>query len=372
MSVLTIRDIESGTVWITRDLFGKDLGWNTRMIPAKDNTMQTAFNRMLQMIAGYWKTQIARAAAHYSLADELAKGPASAAEIAARQSTDPDATLRLLRACARVGLVVVDADGRFASTELLDTLRRDAPGSLRNQVLTSGGPGYWLPWGKLIDAVRTGERQTMPTLGQELWEHYAAQPDEAAAFTNVMSEMSAMAAPAVAGLIDTQTTRVAADIGGSAGVLLHALMEANPALEGVLLERPDIIPAAVAAAKRLGLEERFSAIAGDFRVSVPKADLYLLKHIVHGWDDASCIRILENCARAMNPGGRVVVIEYPLDEPNAPGFLPFMDLSLLLMTSGRERTVAQYRELLAAAGLSLAKVTPTGASVAVMEAVAKG
>lgn len=334
--------------------------------------MQTAFNRMLQMIGGYWQTQIARAAAHYSLADELAKGPASAADIAARQSTNPEATLRLLRACARVGLVTVDADGRFASTELLDTLRRDAPGSLRNQVLAAGGPAHWLPWGKLIDAVRTGERQTIPALGQELWDHYAGQPDEAAAFNNVMSEMSAMAAPAIAGLIDTQATRVAADIGGSEGVLLHALMAANPALKGVLLERPDIVPAAVTAARRLGLEGRFSAMAGDFRVSVPKADLYLLKHILHNWDDASCIRILENCARAMNPGGRVVVIEYPLGEANTPGFLPFVDLSLLVMTSGRERTMAQYRELMSAAGLGLVKVTPGGASVSVLEAVAQG
>ena len=104
--------------------------------------MQTAFSRMLQMIGGYWQTQITRAAAHYSLADELAKGPASAADIAARQSTNPDATLRLLRACACIDLVTVDADGRFASTELLDTLRRDAPASLRNQVLAAGGPGH--------------------------------------------------------------------------------------------------------------------------------------------------------------------------------------------------------------------------------------
>ena len=337
--------------------------------PAKGNAMQSAPDLMMQMITGHWMTQIVHAVATYSLADELADGPATADDIAARLSTNPDATFRLLRACVCVGLATVDADGRFSSTDLLGTLSRDAPGPLRNMALVNGGPGYWLPWGKLAEAVRTGERQTIPTLGQELWDHDAAQPDEGAAFTNLMSELSATVAEEAAGLIDTQATRVAADIGGAAGVLLHALMAANPELEGVLLDRPDVIPTAVAAAKRRGLHRRFSAIAGDFFTAVPKADLYLLKHILHDWDDAGCIRILTNCARAINPGGRVVTIELALGEKDEPGVGALLDLSLMVMTPGRERSIAQYRELLAAAGLRLAKVTPTRSAAVIMEAV---
>jgi hypothetical protein len=331
--------------------------------------MQSAPDRMMQMITGNWTTQIVHAAATYSLADELAHGPATADDIAARLSTNPDATFRLLRACVCVGLATVDGDGRFSATSLLGTLSRDAPGSLRNMALVNGGPGYWLPWGKLAEAVRTGERQTMPTLGRELWDHYAARPDEGAAFTDLMSELSATMAEEAAGLIDTRATRVAADIGGAAGVLLHALMAANPELEGVLLDRADVIPAAAAAAEQRGLQRRFSAIAGDFFTAVPKADLYLLKHILHDWDDASCIRILTNCARAMTPGGRVVAIELALEERDTPGVGALLDLSLMVMTPGRERSIAQYRALLAAAGLRLAKVAPTRSSAVIMEAV---
>jgi hypothetical protein len=146
-------------------------------------------------------------------------------------------------------------------------------------------------------------------------------------------------------------------------------MAANPQLEGVLLDRPDVIPTAVAAARRHGLHRRFSAIAGDFFTAVPKADLYLLKHILHDWDDAGCIRILKNCAHAMNPGGRVVTSELALGEKDEPGVGALLDLSLMVMTPGRERSIAQYRELLAAAGLRLAKVTPTRSAVVIMEAV---
>ena len=174
-----------------------------------------------------------------------------------------------------------------------------------------------------------------------------------------------------AGLIDTQATRVAADIGGAAGVLLHALMAANPATRG-RSARPGRCHRRQRWRRPSGaaFTSRFSAIAGDFFTAVPRADLYLLKHILHDWDDAGCIRILTNCARAMNPGGRVVTIELALGEKGRRRALgALLDLSLMVMTPGRERSIAQYRELLAAAGLRLAKVTPTRSAAVIMEAV---
>ena len=337
--------------------------------PASPENAGRNSDRMMQLITGHWMAQIVRAVAHYSIADELAKGPATAADIAARQGANPDGMFRLLRACASAGLVAGDAKGRFSSTGLLDTLRGDAPGSLRNTALNRTGPGHWLPWGKFVEAVRTGERQTLSALGKEVWEYLASTPDEAAVFAKAMGESSALLAEDATRLIDTRAIRVAADIGGAAGALVHALMEANPDLEGILFDLPNIIPDGVAAAERRGLGKRFSAIGGDFFNGVPKADLYLLKYILHDWDDASCICILKNCAQAMHQGGRVAVIEQPLGEMNEPGSAPLMDLNMMVMLTGRERSVSQYRELFAASGLRLAKVTPTTGSLVIMEAV---
>ena len=336
--------------------------------PASPENVGRNSDRMMQLITGHWMAQIVRAVAHYAIADELAKGPATAADIAARKGANPDGMFRLLRACASAGLVVGDADGRFSSTGLLDTLRGDAPGSLRNIALIQTGPVQWLPWGKFIEAVRTGERQTLSALGKEAWEYLASTPDEAAVFAKAMDELWALVAEDAKRLIDTRAIRVVADIGGAAGALVHALMEANPDLEGILFDLPNIIPNGVAAAERRGLQKRFSAIGGDFFNGVPKADLYLLKYILHDWDDASCIRILKNCAQAMHQGGRVAVIEQPLGEMNEPGSAPLMDLNMMVMLTGRERSVSQYRELFATSGLRLAKVTPLG-SLVIMEAV---
>lgn len=326
--------------------------------------------RMIQMILGFWVSQIVYAVARYSIADELAKGPATAAHIAEQQATHPDATFRLLRACASLGLVTADAQMQFASTSLLATLRRDAPGSLRGFALASGAPGFWRPWGRLIDAVQTGERQTVAALGKELWDYYAGAPAEAEAFTNNMNGMTEVAAREAVLVIDTWSSMVAVDVGGAGGVLLHALMEANSKLNGILLDLPNVIEQAKADVRWHGMEQRFSAVGGNFFESVPRADLYLLKWILHDWDDASCVQILRNCSQAMHQGGRVIVIEFALDQMNQLGLAPLMDLCMMIVTGGRERTVDEYSELFAAAGLRLVKATPINNSqLIIMEAV---
>lgn len=311
--------------------------------------------RMLQMITGFWVTQIVHAVAKYRIADELAKGPATAVEIASRRSMHPDATVRLLRACASLGLVTWEAPSRFTGTALLDTLRRDAPGSLWGAAISQAAPGHWLPWGNFVEAISTGERQTIATLGGEIWEHYAKMPAEAEAFTASMSGLTAMVAEEAATVIDIGSSKVAVDIGGAAGALVHALMLGNPKLHGIVLDLPNVVPDAVAAAEKLGLEQSFSGICGDFLVSVPEADLYLLKFILHDWNDASCVQILENCRRAMLPGGRVAVIELQLGPMNEPGLAPLMDLNMLVMLTGRERILSEYEALFAAAGLNCRK-----------------
>jgi hypothetical protein len=328
------------------------------------------FEQMMQMLIGSWVTQIAGAVATYSIADHLAHGPATAEQIAAVEGINSTATFRLLRACASLGLVTCDDGQTFHATSLLGTLQKGVPGSLHGLAIAWSAGGHWLPWGSFMDAVRTGEPQTVSTLGLSLWDYYAQQPEEGAVFTNAMHGFTTGIAQDVARVVDTSTARLAVDIGGASGTLVHSLMTANPQLHGIILDLPDVVPSATSAAATLGLAGRSSVVAGDFFVSVPEADVYLLKHILHDWDDAQAVRILGNCRRAIRPGGRVIVVEMLLGEIGESGLAPFSDLNMMVMVTGRERTLAEYRALLKQANLWLDKSTPIRPPMTVIEAVA--
>jgi SAM-dependent methyltransferase len=328
------------------------------------------FERMMQMLTGFFQTQIVGAVATYSIADHLAMGPATAEQIATIEGTDSIATFRLLRACASLGLVACGDGLTFTATPLLGTLRTNVPGSLHSLAKAWSAPGHWLPWGRFLDAMRTSQPQTVPALGAAIWDYYAQQRKEGAAFTNAMHGFTSGAAQDVTRLVDTSTAKLAVDIGGASGTLVHSLMTANPQLHGIILDLPDVVPSATAAAAGLGLAQRSSVLAGDFFASVPEADLYLLKHILHDWNDGQSVRILENCRRAMRPGGRVIVIELLLGEMGEPGLAPLMDLNMMVMLPGRERSLSEYRALLKRAGFRLDKSSPIRSSTVVIEAVA--
>jgi SAM-dependent methyltransferase len=328
------------------------------------------FEQMMQMLTGFFVTQVAGAVATFSIADHLAKGPATAEQIATVEGINSAATFRLLRACASLGLVTCDDGLRFSATPVLGTLRKNVPGSLNSLAIAWSAPGHWRPWGRFVDAILTGRPQTVPALGAAIWDYYAQQPEEGAAFTDAMHGFTSGVTQDVTRLVDTSTAKLAVDIGGASGTLVHGLMTANPQLHGIILDRPDVVPSATAAAAALGLAKRSSAVAGDFFVSVPEADLYLLKNILHDWDDGQGVRILENCRRAMRPGGRVIVVELVLGEIGQPGPAPLMDLNMMVLLTGRERTVSEYRALLKKAGFRLDKSTPIRSSMTVMEALA--
>jgi hypothetical protein len=316
------------------------------------------------MITGYWVTQIIHGAAHFSLADHLKRQPMTAPEFAKAEGIDRAASIRFLRACAAVHLVKSDGF-RFFTTGLLDTLRRDRPQSLRGFALSQPAPGHWLPWGRFIDALRTGERQTVATLNAEIFDYYGTVPAEAAAFTEAMSGLTAAVTTEVNRLLDTTGFTRAVDIGGAAGSLLFSIMRTNPLLEGVVFDLPNVIPGAMLAAQQTGLGARVEVIAGDFFDSVPEGDLYLLKYILHDWDDESCLTILRNCRRAARPNSQIVVIEQLLD---ANGFTPLMDLNMMVMLTGRERTEDEYGALLADAGFGKATVTRTNTLMVILTA----
>jgi hypothetical protein len=328
-------------------------------------------DRMMEMINGYWITQIVNAAATYALADHLARGPAAAAEIAEMANTDPSATFRLLRACASLGLVTYDGECRFTATSLLNTLRTDNAQSLRDLAMLMAGPGNWLPWGRFVDCVKTGEPQAVAALGKMVFEYIAERPAESQTFTRAMKRAITFVTEEVARILDTRSATVIADIGGAGGSLLHAVLQANRAPSGIVFDLPNIAEIAKGAAAEVGLERRVTSVGGDFFEAVPAADLYLLRYILHDWDDAACIRILQNCRRAMLPGGRVAVIEQVLGDIGQSGPAPLMDLNMMVMLGGRERSETEYGQLFAAAGLRLATTIETNTPMAtVIEATA--
>jgi len=329
---------------------------------------QNDADRMMQMITGYWVTQVVHAAATFSIADHLAKAPATPEDIADAEGTDPSATFRLLRTCASLGMVKYDGNSRFSRTSLLDTLRKDNPQSLRAIAVSWPLPGHWLPWGRFAEAVKTGKSQAFPALGAGLFDYFATNAAEAAAFTESMTSLTATVAKETARLINTSGVNTVVDVGGAGGAMLHSLLQLHLDLHGIVFDRPQVVASAHAEAARLGLQKRVTVVGGDFFESVPEADLYLLKHILHDWDDEAGICILKNCRRALRPGGRIAVIELLLGEIGEPGIAPLYDATMMVLSSGRERSLGEFQQLFEAAGLTAAKVKTTNTPMVILEA----
>lgn len=305
---------------------------------------------LLGMIHGYWITQVVRAAADLRLADHLAAGPRTAEEVAGLESSDPLTTYRLMRTCAALGLLACDDEERFSVTPTGALLQTGVPGSLRDQALAFGAPGHWLPWGQLPEAVRKGGTQAPSVLGTGLFDYLAGQPEEAAQFAASMEALTGSLAADAARVIDVNGVSLAVDVGGGTGVLVRELMRANDGLHGLVLDLEQAAAAALRAAQADGLGSRFSAVAGDFFAAVPDADLYLLKAILHDWDDDSCVRILRNCREAGRPNARVVVIENVIRDLARDRFTALLDMNMLAVTAGQERDLAGYDKLFAASG----------------------
>jgi O-methyltransferase domain/Dimerisation domain len=264
---------------------------------------------MRQQLNGYMRTQIIAAAASLSLADHLQSGPRTVEEIASITGLDREITFRFLRALAAIGLVASEDERTFYSLPPLETLLSAVPGSLRKLAMGYATPGQYLPWGYFLQGIKTGVPQATTALGSDVFDYYVHHPEELAIFQKTMHVSTAGVTAEIGQCLDTSKSLMAVDVGGAAGSLLYSLMQINPHLHGIVYDRPENVSRAQAAAMSLGLSERSTAVAGDFFESVPEGDLYLLRFILHDWNDEDCIRILNNCRRAMLPGSRLVLVE---------------------------------------------------------------
>ena len=325
---------------------------------------------MTAMMTSHWVSQAVRAVADLSLADHLAGARLTAAEVAEREGSAPTTTFRLMRACVAIGLLTADANSRFGSTPLLQTLRKETPGSLRELALAMTQPSQWLPLNEFVTSVRTGQSQVSAALGMDFFDYLEQHPSQAREFSAGVGSTTALWAADTAKAIDTSGVRLAVDVGGATGSVLQLLQEANPELRGIVFDRPNIVDDAVAEIARAGLAERTEVVGGDFFESVPPADLYLLKFILHDWDDERAITILQRCREAMTRGGRIAIVEMVVGEPRDPGFGALMDINMLAASPGQERSLEEYDTLLAAAGLRRTAVFTTNSPQTVIEAIA--
>jgi hypothetical protein len=325
-------------------------------------------NTLHRLVNGFQVSQALHVAAVLGLSDHLADGPRSVADLAAATSTDERSLQRLLRALVTAGVYDVDEDGRFANTEVSEGLRRAAPGSLAGWAAFVGRPYQWQAWASLLDSIRTGDNAFAMVHGESVWSYRSRHPDEQEIFDDAMTALTGVVARATAEAYDFGRFGTVVDVGGSRGVLLAAILRRHPTVRGILFDQPAVV-AAASLLDDAELTGRVERVGGSFFESVPTADAYVLKAVIHDWPDDESVAILRRCREAMARDGAVLLVEQLLGSGPDPYRTAFSDLNMLVGPGGQERSLEEYRALFAAADLRLTRAVPTGTAAYVIEAV---
>ena len=325
---------------------------------------------MLQLISGFWISRCIYVAAKLGIADLVKDEPKTAAELAAATGTDASSLFRLMRALASVGVFSHDTENRFAITPVSETLRTDIRGSLRAFAMTELGEEHYPAWGDLLHSVHTGEIAFNHAFGMPVWEFFAKHPENARIFNDAMSGMTAQANEAILSKYDLSGIKTLMDVGGGHGGLITSILQRHPGMKGILFDSPQVIDGAKEVVEDSGVSDRCQLAAGNFFESVPEGgDTHILKWIIHDWNDEQCATILRNCHRALPEKGKLILVEAVVPAGNEPHFSKFIDLNMLVMTGGRERTEEEFRVLYDAAGFRLTRVVPTDSPFSVIEGV---
>lgn len=317
------------------------------------------------------KAQALVAAAELGVADVLADGPRSTAEIAADVGANEDFLYRLLRGLAGYGVFEELEGGKFQLNALASALRSDATPSVRDFIRMRGATWTYGPWGVMTEAVKTGRSGVMQTIGEGLFDYFEKNPDQGALFDRAMVSISTPTYHAVADAYAFGEAKLVVDVGGGAGGQLMAVLQRNPKLKGVLADLPSVVERARAALEAGGLAGRIRCEGIDMFASVPAGgDVYMMGNIIHDWGDEDAAKILRNCSEALNEGGRVALVEQVVPPRNTPDLALAIDLEMLVMTEGgRQRTLEEFSSLFRRAGLELRRVVETESPWRVIEAV---
>jgi hypothetical protein len=325
--------------------------------------------QLIQIGTGHWPAGLVYTAADIGLADHLANGPRSAADLAGPTGTHPRALHRFMRTLASFGILTQRDDDRFGLTPLGEALKTDAPGSARATILTMAGPTFWKAWGEFKYSLETGKTAVEHVFGMPIFDYLAQHPQEATRFSEAMVGIHGGEPPAVAKAYDFSRFGSIVDVGGATGNMLAHILARHPQPRGVLFDLPHVVTEAPTLLRARGVESRVSIEQGSFFERVPSGgDAYILSHIIHDWNEDQCATILGNCRKAMKPGARLLIVEFVLPEGNTPHFGKLLDMVMLALPGGEERTAAEYGKLVAASGLKMTRVVPTASDVSIVEA----
>ncbi|WP_328609588.1 COMT family class I SAM-dependent methyltransferase [Amycolatopsis sp. NBC_00345] len=324
---------------------------------------------LLTEAMGYTFSAALRAAAILGVADHLVDGPRTPGELASPTNSNADFLYRILRLLATRDVFREDGNGRFHLTPRAEALRTDVPSSARRGIIMSTMRTHWLTAFELATAVRTGRQVCETVFGAPFFDHLAQDPDGGAEFHNGMESFSDAARQFALRAYEFPEFGTVVDVGGGHGGFLADVLRRNPGLRGVLFDQEHVL-----ANHCLGqlTDDRWDLAAGDFFAAAPTGgDLYTLMYILHDWSDAECVRILRNCRRAMGPDARIAVFDSVVPVGNDPDYAKVLDIIMLMMLTGRERTATEFEQLFAEAGLELTRIVPTRGPLSVIEAVAR-
>ena len=324
---------------------------------------------LLRLVDGFRVTQTIYAGVELGIPDLLAEGERTADDLADASGADPPTLYRLLRALASLGIVHEGDERRFSLTDLGRPLRSDVPGSLRGWVRLQGRDYLWRSWGNLANAVREGQNSFRMVHGTDIWEWRAEHADESAIFDEAMRSMTIGANASILDAYDFGRFGTIVDVAGGNGTLIAAVLATHPAARGILFDQEHVVSGAEPILRAAGVLDRCQIVAGSFFESVPDgADAYVLKWIIHDWEDEESVAILRTCRAAMGTDAVVLLIERDLGRPNEDPVAKLADLNMLVMPGGRERALDEYAALFDAADLRLVAAHPTTSGHLVIEA----
>jgi hypothetical protein len=325
--------------------------------------------QLAQLMFGFWASQAVYVAAKLDLAGLLKDGTRDAIDLAQATSMHAHSLYRLLRMLASVGVLSEDAERRFSLTEVGKYLREDVPNSQRALALMAGQEHYH-SWGDLMYSIRTGLPAFDKLYGMPVFDWLSQHPDQASIFDAAMVSVHGRETSAMIDAYDFSTIKTLADVGGGNGSVLRATLQRNPHLSGMLYDLPGPIERATPLFAEDGLTSQCRLISGSFFESIPAgADAYMMRHIIHDWTDEQCLTILKNIHAVIPADGRLLVVESVIPAGNDPFFGKQLDLNMLVVPGGQERTAAEYETLFAKAGFRLTRIVPTSTEISIVEGV---
>jgi hypothetical protein len=327
--------------------------------------------QVLQVAVGYAASAALYTAITLNVADHLASGPRDVSELARMSGANEDALFRVLRLLASLGVFAETGSRQFALNPAAELLRKDVPGSLRGMAVFLPDPFHFRTYANLLDSVTTGKPAVDTTVGMPVFEYLAKNPDYSKVFNDAMTALSAPVIAAALEAYDFGQIGVLVDVAGGHGEVLLSILKKHANVRGVLTDVGHVIDGAKPRIAAAGLADRCQAVPCDFFQAVPEGgDAYIMKHIIHDWDDGRATTILKNIASAMGAKrGKVILLESVIAAGSAPDFGKFLDIEMLAMPGGRERSADEFRALFAGAGFELTRVVPTKSPLSVVEAV---